>query len=131
MGVQLWQSCLYSDRLHPPLKKKQKQKRKNLIIITACCAASTVIDMVFHHIHRMCVKSSAIFAWACPFVSVLPASMCYAGSSCTTIKTTLPTFIIASCVVAIIILDIYMFCHGFCNMIILGGYLFPFDVHTR
>ena len=125
MGVQLWQFCLYSNRLHP---KKIKNKRKKLIIITAiiaaCCAASTVIDMVFHHICRMCVKISAIFAWVYPFISVLPASMCYTGSSCTTIKTTLLTFIIASYVVAIIILDIYKFCHGFCNMIILGGIFF-------
>ena len=128
MGVQLWQSCLYLDRLH---LKKIKNKKKILIFIAACCAANTVIDMVFHHIHRMCVKSSAIFAWAYPFVGVLPASMCYAGSPCATFKSTLLTFIIVSYVVAIIILDIYTFCHGFCNMIILGGHLFSFDVHTR
>ena len=130
MEVHLWQSCPYSDRLH--LKKKnKKQKKPNLIIITACCAVSTVIDMVFHHIHRMCVKSSAIFARAYPFIGVLSVSMCYTGSSCTTIKTTLFTFIIASYVVASLILNIYMICHGFGNMIILGGHLFSFDVHTR
>ena len=121
------------DRLHPPSKKKKK--KKNLIIIAACCASSTVVHMAFHRVSRVCIKSSAIFTWPNPFNGVLSASMSYTGSPYINFKTTLLTFIIASYVVAIIILDIYMFCHGFCNMIILGGIFFlllctPSDLGT-
>ena len=105
-----------------------QQKKLIIIVITACCATCTIIYMVFHHICRVCIKAPTVFAWAYQFIGMLPASMCYVGSPCGTLKSAPLTFIIMSDVSAFYILDVNTLCHFFCMMIVLGQHPF-FDVY--
>ena len=100
------------------------QKKLIIIVITACCATCTLIYMVFHRICRVCIKAPTVIAWAYQFVGMLPASMCYTGSPCGTLKCTLLTFIIPSDVSANCIPYVNMFCHTFCTMSALERHLF-------
>ena len=102
------------------------QKNKKLIIgvITACCVTCTLIYMVFHRICRVCIKAPTVIAWAYQFISMLPASMCYAGSPCATLKCALLTFIITSDVSASCIPFVNTFCHSFRTMVVLEWYMF-------
>ena len=97
-----------------------QQKKLIIIVITACSATCTIIYMVFHRICRVCIKAPTLFAWVYQFIGMLPASMCYAGSPCGTLKSALLTFIVTSDVSAFCILDVNMFFHFFCTMIVLG-----------
>ena len=75
-------------------------------------------------ISAVCIKAPTVFTWAYQLVSMLPTSMCYTGSPCGTLKSTLLTFIITSDVSAFCILDVNTFCHFFCMMIVPGWHTF-------
>ena len=111
-----------------------QQKKLIIIVITACCATCTLIYMAFHRICRVCIKVPTVIAWAYQFVGMLPASMCYTGSPCGTLKCALLAFIIPSNVSADCIPYVNTFCHTFCTMSALEWHLFfmctPGDLGT-
>ena len=113
-------------------RREHTDHQKKLIIgvITACCVTCTLIYMVFHRICRVCIKAPTVIAWAYQFISMLPASMCYAGSPCATLKCALLTFIITSDVSASCISFVNTFYHSFRTMVVLEQYLW-FYVHPR
>ena len=67
------------------------KRRKKLIIgvITTCGSTCTLIHMMSHRICQVCIIGPTVIAWAYQFIGMLPASMCYTGSPCGTLKCTL------------------------------------------
>ena len=102
-----------------------KEEKKLIIgVITACCATCTLIYMMFHRICRVCIIGPTVIAWAYQFVGMLPASMCYAGSPCGTLKCALLTAIAMPNRSANFILFVHAFYHAFCTVHGLEWHLF-------
>ena len=90
-----------------------KEEKKLIIgVITACCATCTLIYMMFHRICRVCIIGPTVIAWAYQFVSMFPASMCYTGNPCGTLKCTLLTAIAMPNHSANFILFVHVFYHA-------------------
>ena len=71
-----------------------------------------------------------VIAWAYQFVGMLPASMCYAGGPCGTLKCALLAAIATPNHSANFILYVLSLNHAFCTMRGLDWHL-CFDAHTR
>ena len=96
------------------IPRGQKKKTKLIIgVITTCCATCTLIYMMFHRICQVCIIGPTVIAWAYQFRDMLPASMCYAGSPCGTLKCALLTAIATPNHSANFILLVYSFYHAF------------------
>ena len=108
------------------------KRRKKLIIrvITTCGSTCTLIHMMSHGICGVCIIGPTVIAWAYQFVGMLPASMCYAGGSCGTLKCALLAAIAMPNHSANFILYVLSLNHAFCTMCGLDWHL-CFDAHTR
>ena len=94
------------------------KRRKKLVIgvITTCGSTCTLIHMMSHRICRVCIIGPTVIAWAYKFISMLPASMCYAGSPCGTLKCALLAAIATPNRSANFILFVLPLYHAFCTV---------------
>ena len=102
---------------------RAKRTKKLIIGVITTCATCTLIHMMFHRICQVCIIGPTVVAWAYQFVSMLPASMRYAGSPCGTLKCTLLTAITMPNHSANFILLVYSFDHAFGTVHGLGWHL--------
>ena len=108
------------------------KRRKKLIIgvITTCGSTCTLIHMMSHRICRVCIIGPTVITWAYQFVGMLPASMCYAGGPCGTLKCALLAAIAAPNRSANFILFVLPLYHAFCTVRGLDWHL-GFYAYTR
>ena len=108
------------------------KRRKKLIIgvITTCGSTCTLIYMMSHRICRVCIIGPTVITWAYQFVGMLPASMCYTGGPCGTLKCALLAAIAPPNRSANFILFVLPLYHAFCMVRGLDWHL-GFYAHTR
>ena len=107
-----------------------KGEKKLIICVITTCSTCTLIHMMSHRICRVCIIGPTVIAWAYQFVGMLPASMCYAGSPCGTLKCALLTAITMPNRSANFILLVNSFDHAFGTVRGLGWHL-CFYAHPR
>ena len=107
------------------------KRRKKLIIsvITTCGSTCTLIHMMSHRICRVCIIGPTVITWAYQFVGMLPASMCYTGGPCGTLKCALLAAIAMPNCSANSILSVLPLYHAFCMVCGLDWHL-GFYAHT-
>ena len=128
----LMMSWLKYDKIMLAVSIPRAKRRKTLIIgvITTCGSTCTLIHMMPHGICRVCIIGPTVITWAYQFVGMLPASMCYTGGPCGTLKCALLAAIATSNCSANFILYVLLLNHAFGTMRGLDWHL-CFDVHTR
>ena len=112
------------------LRVKRRQKKLVIGIITSCGSTCALIHMMSHGICRVSIIDPTVITWAYQLIGMLPASMCYAGSPCGTLKCALLAAIAMPNCSANFILYILTLNHPFSTMHGLHWHL-CFDAHTR
>ena len=120
----------YKIMLTGSIPRAKRRKKLIIRVITTCGSTCTLIHMMSHGICQVCIIGPTVITWAYQFVGMLPASMCYAGGPCGTLKCALLAAIAMPNRSANFILYVLSLNHAFGTMHGLDWHL-CFDVHTR